>query len=338
MLFRFSMAFALAASIVGSAHAYSRDDQILPELPANAPPGECYARVKVPGEPAGPPPMTMGAQWVLNPGPPGSPGPIWCLVPTGPTPVAVAPAVERFGWIRVLCDTDATPARIRGVQQRLHDRGYYRGELSGRYDSATASAVTQFQSSSHISHGGYLSLQTLDVLEGQGGYAAPAPVYAAPTYAQGYQQVQAYGALPDPCAQTCYAPPPPPPVVYQQPCCQQPVYQPPVYQPPVYQQPVYAPPCCQQPVYAPPPCCAQPQPYAVQGGYAQQGYAQQTYVDQGYYAGSPTPAYATGGAYASARASAYAGGARASASASAYASSTSAIQNGWLTWGGMTRY
>ncbi|OYX35551.1 MAG: hypothetical protein B7Y99_03305 [Caulobacterales bacterium 32-69-10] len=351
MLFRFSMAFALAASLAGAAHAYSpldRDSQILSELPADAPPGECYARVTVPGQPAGPPPMTMGAQWVLNPGPPGSPGPIWCLVPTGPTPVAVAPTIERTGWIRVLCDTDATPARIRGVQQRLHERGYYRGEMNGRYDQTTASAVGQFQSSQHIGHGGYLSLQTLDVLGMQDGYGPapiPGPVYGqgySQSYSQGYQQTAAYGALPDPCAQSCYAPPPPPPVVYQPPCCQQPVYQPPVYQPPVYQppvyqQPVYAPPCCQQPVYAPPPCCAQP--YAAQGygqqGY-QHGYAQQSYSQQGYYAGSPTPAYATGGAYASARASAYAGGGR--ASASAYASSSSAIQNGWLTWGGMTRY
>jgi peptidoglycan hydrolase-like protein with peptidoglycan-binding domain len=331
MLLRFSMAFALAASLAGAAHAYSpaQGPDILSELPTDAPPGVCYARVKVPGEPAGPPPVMMGAQWVLNPGPPGSPGPIWCLVPTGPAPVAVAPAAERYGWIRVLCDDDATPERIRGVQRRLHERGYYRGQVTGRYDAATAAAVGQFQSNAHIGHGGYLSLQTLDVLESQGGYSAPAPVYAGgyagqQGYQQSYQQSGGYsvseGYGPSPCLQTCayQAPPAPPPVYYQPPpCCQQPAYQ-----QPVYQQPVYQPPCCQQPVYAPPPCCA-----------AAQAYQSTSY---GYYAGSPTPAYAAASASASARA--YAGGGRASASASAYASSTSAVQNGWLTWGGMSRY
>lgn len=333
MLFRFSTALVAAASIAGAAQAHAqpqgspgRDAQILSELPADAPPGECYARVKVPGEPAGPPPVTVGAQWVMNPGPPGSPGPVWCLVPTEAAPVA-APSVERYGWIRVLCDTDATPDRIRGVQKRLHDRGYYRGDMSGRYDSATAAAVGQFQSREHISHGGYLSLQTLDVLEAQGAAVSAPPVYAAApaapaaTYNYGYQQ--AYVASAPACPQTCYAapPPPPPPPVYYQPCCQQPVYQPPVYQQPVY----------------PAPCCAAAYPaggwYAqgqyVQGGYAQ-GYSQQGYGG-GYYAQGPVPAYAS--AQASAYASAYAG-----ASAGAYVSSGSAIQNGWLTWRGKTRY
>jgi len=326
MLLRFFTALALAASLAGAAQAYApHDREILSELPAHAPPGECYARVRAPSEPVAPPPVLMGAQWVLSPGPIGSPGPIWCLVPTGPAPVAMpAQTVERYGWIRVLCDADATPARIRGVQQKLSQRGYYRGEVSGRYDASTAAAVTQFQTQTHIGHGGYLSLQTLDALE-QG--APPATYDGGYSYQQsgGYQQTGGYGyavqAPPSPCLQTCaYAPPPPPPVYYmlapQPPCCQAPVYQPPVYQPP----------CCQNPVvYAPPPCCAAAQPYGYQSYGYQGGYG------QGYYAGSPTPAYAA------AQASAYAGGGSARAAASAY-SSTSAVQNGWLTWGGMTRY
>ena len=311
------MAFALAAALAGCAHAYEPYDQaqgpeILSELPANAPPGECYAKVKVPGEPIGPPPMIMGAVWVMSPGPAGSPGAIWCLVPTGPVPAGPAPmSPERSGWIRVLCDTDAAPTRIRTVQEKLHERGYYRGEVSGRYDHATAEAVTQFQSQAHIGHGGYLSLQTIQALE------QPQPGYVVQGYATAAAPI---------CGQCSYPAPPAPPVYYQpapNPCCQQPLYQQPVYQPPVYpqpvyqqpvyQQPAYQPPIYQQPVYAPP-CCAAHQAY--QGGY---------------YAGSPTPAYAS--AQASASASAHAGGGRASARASA-----SVIQNGWLTWGGKTGY
>jgi peptidoglycan hydrolase-like protein with peptidoglycan-binding domain len=330
MLLRLSAAVVIAASIAGCANAYTPPygGDILSELPADAPPGECYARVRVPGEPVAPPPVMMGAQWVLNPGPPGSPGPIWCLVPTGPQPVA-APVVEpeRYGWIRVLCDRDATPDRIRGVQKRLYDDGYYQGPVSGAYDAATAAAVGRFQVERHISHGGYLSLQTLDAIEA----TAPAPVY-------GYGYSAAVPPI-SPCAVTCpYQAPPPPPVYYAPPappCCQAaPVYAPPPA-PCCQAAPVYAPP----PVYYAPPCCAAAQPYAggyVQGGYAQQGYYQQGYyAQQGYYTGSPAPAYAAARASASARA--YAGGASASARASASVS-TSTVQNGWLTWGGMTRY
>jgi hypothetical protein len=234
-------------------------------------------------------------------------------------PAAAPVEVERYGWIRVLCDDDATPARIRHVQKRLHDRGYYRGELSGRYDAATAAAVGQFQTRSHIAHGGYLSLRTIEALEeGQSGYfpgysSGYATGYGSGYAAGGYQQTEVYQqsypvqggyahALPPapaPCAQpACGYPPPPPPVYYPpqpQPCCQTYVY-PQVYQPP----------CCVTQVYP--------------GGYG-----------QGYYARPPLPAYAA----AQASASAYAGGAWAGASASA---STSVVQNGWLTWGGQTRY
>jgi hypothetical protein len=235
-------------------------------------------------------------------------------------PAAAPVEVERYGWIRVLCDDDATPARIRHVQGRLHDRGYYRGELSGRYDAATAAAVGQFQARSHIGHGGYLSLRTIEALEeSQSGYvpgygsgyatgygSGYGEGYTGGDYQQGYSVQGGYGharpPAPSPCARPCgYAPPPP--VYYQpQPCCQTYVY-PPVYQPP----------CC-----VAPPCCAAPQAYP--GGYV-----------QGYYARPPMPAYAA----AQASAAAYAGGAYAHASASA---STSVVQNGWFASGGRSRY
>jgi peptidoglycan hydrolase-like protein with peptidoglycan-binding domain len=259
MLLRLVSALVVATTLGSAAYAEGprgRPD-ILSELPADAPPGECYARVRVPGGPVQGPPQLAGARWEMRPGPPGAPGPIWCLVPTGPAPVAFAP--DRYGFVRVLCDDDLTGPRVTGIQRQLHRRGHYKGPLSGRYDQATASAVADFQRSAQISHGGYLSLDTIEALEVSGGYP-PAPYppgvapqtpypqpYAAPTYAQptyptapyAYSGAYAYGGYP--CLDHCAVPPPP----------------------------CYC---------APPPCC-------VYGG----GYS------YGYGAYLPPPAYVTGG-------------------------------------------
>ncbi|MHB8285997.1 MAG: peptidoglycan-binding domain-containing protein [Caulobacteraceae bacterium] len=132
--------------------------------------GECYAKVKFGAQYAAPP---TGPEyvWTQQPGPPGSPGPIWCLTVQAlpQQPVMISP--ERYGWVRVLCDTDATPTRISSVQRRLSERGMYRGAIDGRYDEQTAYAVRRFQSERHIEDRGYLSYQTLSALE----VAPPAP-------------------------------------------------------------------------------------------------------------------------------------------------------------------
>ena len=209
MLIRLTAVVALAAALGGCATAYASEpygSEILSELPTNAPPGECYARVRVPGQPVQGPPQVVGARWQMTAGPPGAPGPIWCLVPVTSSRVSWTP--ERYGFVRVLCREEYTPTRIRGVQHRLHDRGYYRGDFNGQYDSATAAAVNQFQDASQISDGGYLSMQTMQALEGDSGYAgygggyAPTSVsgggYAGQSYsAQGYTEsyeAQSYGS------------------------------------------------------------------------------------------------------------------------------------------------
>ena len=342
MFLRASAAIALATALSGCAHAFEPaygpaygpvGPEILSALPADAPPGECYARVKVPGAPVYSPPSLQGAHWVQMPGPPGSPGPIWCLVQTGPTAVAFEP--DRYGFIRVLCEDQLTGARISGLQSQLHQRGYYSGAVTGRYDAATAAAVAQFQTGANIAHGGYMSVETVQALEG--GYAQQA---------YGYQAGFAPPWNGSPCLTACAMPAPPPP-------------------PP-------QPPCCV--VYAPPPCPQQcgavgysgtvaypAQPYAqayaqayaqtyVQGGsgYAQQGYSggigygavaggvgYQAGYGGAYYSSPsyypPQPAYAVAAqAQAAARATARAGGVSASASARA----SSSVRNGWLTWGG----
>ncbi len=138
---------------------------LLPAPPAEARPGECFARVRVPGEAIPMPPAQPHAVWVLTPprGPYGSP--MWCLYlePGAQPPPQFTP--ERFGWIRVVCDQDATTGAIRHVQRRLRAWGYYDGAETGAFDGRTAGAVRRFQMERRIEHGGYLSVLTMDALD-----------------------------------------------------------------------------------------------------------------------------------------------------------------------------
>ena len=126
---------------------------------------ECYAQVRYPATYA-PPPSGPEYVWREAPAPPGAPGPVWCLTvqPFQSRPAQVAPA--RLGWIRVLCADDATTERVSRVQRELYERGFYRGDLDGRYDERTARAVVDFQRERHIEHRGYLSYATMSALEG----------------------------------------------------------------------------------------------------------------------------------------------------------------------------
>jgi hypothetical protein len=231
------------------------DDGLLAEPPADAKAGQCFAKVVVPGQPIYGPPAGPHLKWVQSPPPPGAIGPVWCQVWDQGYQPSVSYTPERYGWIRVICDKDATRDRISHVQRRLHEWGYYQGGYGGEFDAQTADAVRRFQDGRHIEHGGYLSFKTLEALE----------LTPPPTYAQRY-------------APPVYAQPAP---TYQQPIYQQPTYQQPTYQQPVYQERGYAAPNC-------PGACAQPVPQACgpapcQGGY---GYG---YAPQGY---GPTPPYA----------------------------------------------
>lgn len=76
--------------------------------PADAPPGVCYAHVRVPGRTVAGPPVVGGAHWEHRPPPPGAIGPVWCLVPDAPRAgLTVMP--DREGWIRVECDSGRPP-------------------------------------------------------------------------------------------------------------------------------------------------------------------------------------------------------------------------------------
>ncbi len=262
-------------------------DGLLSSPPNNARPGECYAKVVVPGQPIGAPPSQPRAVWVQTPPGPGQVSPTWCIyyLPGAPQPVAMTP--ERYGWIRVICDKDATEDKIRHVQRRLHEWGDYDGAYDGHYDDATARGVVKFQEQRHLDHGGYLSMKTVEELDGappQGTFvqafdvghpnpnapvAATPTIYASPIYqAQNTQPaypptVQPYTTT-APCGQVaCPAPPPvayaPPQIIYRQSPPQvvvQRVIQP-VYQTIYAQAPQMS---CGQPA-----CMPQPQPYPCGG-------------------------------------------------------------------------
>jgi peptidoglycan hydrolase-like protein with peptidoglycan-binding domain len=280
-------------------------DGLLSSPPNNARPGECYAKVVVPGQPVGAPPAQQRAVWVQTPPGPGQVSPTWCIyyLPGAPQPVATTP--ERYGWIRVVCDKDATEDKIRHVQRRLHEWGDYDGAYDGHYDDVTAKGVVRFQEQRHLDHGGYLSVKTVEELDGappqgtfvqayDGGHpniatpvamAAPT-IYASPIYrAQGPSlpapqpypaTIQQY-ATAAPCGQVAcsapppiaYAPPAPPQVIYAPPAPPQIVYQPSPPQVVVQKviQPVYQTVYAQapQPACGQPACMSQPQPYPCSG-------------------------------------------------------------------------
>jgi hypothetical protein len=172
--------------------------------PNDAPPDaahakECYAKVKFGAQYSVAPPTGPQYRWRQEPGPPGAPGPIWCLVPEVGAPQQITISPEHYGWIRVLCDTEATPERIVGVQRQLSAAGVYQGPIDGRYNSTTTAAVERFQAQRHIEDRGYLSYTTLSALN----------VYSQRGYVQGgYAQNGYYQApYPYPSPQSGYAPP-----------------------------------------------------------------------------------------------------------------------------------
>lgn len=162
-------------------------DSLLSTPPRNAQAGECFAKVSIRGATLIPPPAPPHAFWVMTPARPGEIGPTFCLYfePGAPAPEMFAP--DRTGWIRVVCDRDLTPMRVRGLQRRLRELGLYQGAVHGRYDAPTAHAVARFQQRRSIPHGGYLSLETAGAIEAgaplpslpftppPSAYAGPAP-------------------------------------------------------------------------------------------------------------------------------------------------------------------
>jgi hypothetical protein len=284
---------------------FEAHDGLLSSPPNNARAGECYAKVVVPGQPIGQPPAQQRAVWVQTPPGPGQVSPTWCIyyLPGAPQPVAMTP--ERYGWIRVVCDKDATEEKIRHVQRRLHEWGDYDGAYDGHFDKTTAEGVARFQAQRHIEHGGYLSVKTVEDLDGappmpeltpafDAGHPNPnaptihaSPIYQAQNTQQAYPPTVPYASA-APCGQVaCPSPPPiayaPPQIIYRQSPPQvvvQKVIQP-VYQTIYAQAPQMG---CGQPA-----CTPQPQPCGpVCGAPGGQGWGGQGWGG-GYPQQGPAP-------------------------------------------------
>jgi peptidoglycan hydrolase-like protein with peptidoglycan-binding domain len=117
-----------------------------------------------------------------------------------PQQILISP--EHYGWIRVLCDTEATPQRIVGVQRQLSAAGVYQGPIDGRYSANTTAAVERFQAERHIEDRGYLSYATLSALSTYSQTSYQQNSYIQGSYAQG-----GYYQAPNPYpAQSAYAP------------------------------------------------------------------------------------------------------------------------------------
>jgi len=76
-----------------------------------------------------------------------------------------------------------TPARITEIQTALERRGYYQGDLNGKWDSNTVTAMQKFQSENGLESSGKinaLSLQKLGLGSSIAGVSAPKPVQPQP--------------------------------------------------------------------------------------------------------------------------------------------------------------
>jgi hypothetical protein len=76
----------------------------------------------------------------------------------------VVRAPERYEWVRVLCDTNATPAAVSQLQSTLAARGFYKGTVDGRLGPATSEALSAYQRANNMPHVGFVTLEALNSL------------------------------------------------------------------------------------------------------------------------------------------------------------------------------
>ncbi|MEE9381160.1 MAG: peptidoglycan-binding domain-containing protein [Hyphomonadaceae bacterium] len=101
---------------------------------------------------------------------------------------------ERFDWVPVLCNTNATHSSISRIQSSLAARGYYNGRVDGIAGHQTSSAISSFQSAQGIPHKGYLTVDTLNAL-GVGDLASADTSGSQPMLqSRVRRQTRAYGA------------------------------------------------------------------------------------------------------------------------------------------------
>lgn len=67
-------------------------------------------------------------------------------------------------WTPILCDVNATPAKIAQIQKALQAAGFNPGSSSGELDDKTMSAIANFQKARNMPVDGYINLETVKAL------------------------------------------------------------------------------------------------------------------------------------------------------------------------------
>lgn len=76
--------------------------------------------------------------------------------------VLVSPASEYC--TQILCDVNATNAKMVEIQKALQAAGYYNGPLDGDVGANTMEAVTAYQKAKGLAADGYLTIETVKAL------------------------------------------------------------------------------------------------------------------------------------------------------------------------------
>ncbi len=71
---------------------------------------------------------------------------------------------ERFEWVPVLCETNATSDALVSLQRELKNRGFYHGPLDGIFGQQSVAALAAFQKANNIDYAGFITLDTLRAL------------------------------------------------------------------------------------------------------------------------------------------------------------------------------
>lgn len=79
-----------------------------------------------------------------------------------PKEVMVCP-VQTY-WTEVLCDVNATPAKVTEIQNALRKAGYYNGASNGELDGATMQAIADFQKAKGLPVDGFVNIATVNAL------------------------------------------------------------------------------------------------------------------------------------------------------------------------------
>ncbi len=79
-----------------------------------------------------------------------------------PQEIMVCP-VQSY-WTQILCDVNATPAKIAEIQKALAAAGFNPGSTNGVLDNATMTAISAFQKAKGLAQDGYVNIETVRAL------------------------------------------------------------------------------------------------------------------------------------------------------------------------------